>query len=341
MTTSPLDSFLARLPKVELHLHLEGSLRPQTLRELARRKNRNLKEIDYWISDREREGYRYGNFKGFLDAFTLVVLLLEKPEDYRLATLDLGEWLAAQNVRYAEVTHSAGVLLWKREPLEPFAEALFAASAEAEQRWGVRLRWIFDAVRQFGVAHARQVLRESARFRERGVVAFGIGGDESQGQAGDFAEVFREARDLGFHTTAHAGETAGPESIRAAVELLGAERIGHGTSAARDAGVMALLRERGIALEVCPTSNVSTGVVVRLEDHPLPVFLENGLTATLNSDDPALFGTSLEEEFRRAAKAFALTREQVVALCQNAIRAAFLAEEDKVKLLRELRDAVL
>jgi aminodeoxyfutalosine deaminase len=339
MTTEPLDAFIARLPKVELHVHLEGSLRPRTLRELARRKNRAVREIDDWIVKREREGYRYRNFQGFLDAFTLVVLLLERPEDYRLAALDLAEWLAEQNVRYAEVTHSAGVVVWKGQPLEPFAEALFAASAEAEARRGVRLRWIFDAVRQFGVGHTRQVLRAAAPFRERGVVAFSIGGDEVKGPAKDFAEIFREARDLGFHTTAHAGETAGPESVRAAVETLGAERIGHGTSAARNAEVLALLGERGVALEVCPTSNVSTGVVASFEEHPLPVFLERGLRVTLNSDDPALFGTCLEEEFRRAARAFALGRGQVAALCENAIRAAFVEEDFREKLLRELREA--
>lgn len=338
MTAESLDAFIARLPKVELHVHLEGSLRPRTLRELAQRKNRAVKEIDRWIADREREGYRYGSFQGFLDAFTLVVLLLEQPEDYRLATLSLAEELAEQNVRYAEVIHSAGVVVWKGQPIEPFAEALLTASVEAEERWGVRLRWIFDAVRQFGVGHARQVLRAAAPFRGRGVVAFSIGGDERKGPARDFAEIYREARELGFHTTAHAGETAGPESVRAAVELLGAERLGHGTSAARDPEVLALLRERGVALEVCPSSNVSTGVIALLEDHPLPVFLNCGLCATLNSDDPALFGTSLEEEFRRVARTFALSREQIVALCENAIRAAFVEEDFREKLLRELRE---
>jgi adenosine deaminase len=165
------------------------------------------------------------------------------------------------------------------------------------------------------------------------VVALGIGGDEANGPAELFTEVFREAREMGLHVVAHAGEACGPESVRKAVEMLGAERIGHGLTAARDTGVLALLRDRRIPLEVCPTSNVATGVLVRLEDHPLPRFLEAGVVVTLNTDDPAMFGTNLEQEYLLASKTFALSREQVLGLCRNAVRAAFLPEPDKLALL--------
>jgi aminodeoxyfutalosine deaminase len=172
------------------------------------------------------------------------------------------------------------------------------------------------------------------------VVAFGIGGDEERGPAALFTDIYREAREAGLRLTAHAGEAVGPESIRKAVELLGAERIGHGLTAIQDPGVMALLRERRIPLEVCPTSNVATGLIARVEDHPLPRFLEAGLVVTLNSDDPAMFGTSLESEFVQAAKAFSLSRAQIVQFCENAIRYSFLPERDKQRLLRELSQAV-
>ncbi len=331
-----LELFIARLPKVELHLHLEGSVRPDTLRELSRNKGRLAEETEDWIRQRSLQSFRYGNFREFIKAFTLVAQMLESPSDYALATTRLLEELAAQNVRYAEITLSAGVVLWKKQSLEVIFDAIGAAASRLETRLGLRVRWIFDAVRQFGSAHAREVLGWAARFRSRGVVAFGIGGDELSGPGDLFTEIYREARDLGLHTTAHAGETDGPESIRKAVELLRAERIGHGFTAVRDPKVMALLRAHRIPLEVCLTSNVCTGVLGRLEDHPLPALLRAGLVVTLNSDDPAMFGTSLKREFSLAAKHFGLSREQITGLCENAIRAAFLTESERQSLFEEL-----
>lgn len=336
---SHLQTFIQRLPKVELHLHLEGSVRPETLRELSRTKGREQQGVEDWIAQRISSGFRYHDFRDFINVFTAVTLLLETPADYALATTRLIEWLAEQNVRYAEVTLSAGVVLWKKQSLEAVFEAAAAASADAEARLGVRVRWILDAIRQFGANHARQVLAYAGRFRALGVVAFGIGGDEARGPAELFPDVYRQARDLGLHVTAHAGETRGPESIRRAVELLGAERIGHGLSAIRDPAVVALLRERRVPVEVCLSSNVATGVLARVSDHPLKKFLEEGLVVTLNSDDPAMFGTSLEREFELAVENFLLARGQLVRLCENAARAAFLSEEEKRPLLEELASA--
>lgn len=328
-----------RLPKVELHLHLEGSIRRHTLQELARTKSWLRPQIEAWISERERETYRYGSFQKFLQAFKVVALLLEGPDDYALAAARLVDELALQNVKYAEVTLSAGIILWKKRPMDAVFEALAEAAEEGERRRGVRVRWIFDAIRQFGVEHARQVLNWAGRFQSRGVVAFGIGGDEERGPAAQFADVYREARDLGLHTTAHAGETAGPESILDAVEVLRAERIGHGLTILRDPRVASVVRDRGIALEVCPTSNVATGLIRRFEDHPLPEFLSAGLLVTLNSDDPGMFGASLEREFELAASCFALSRRQIVDLSGNAIRAAFLSGADRDILLKQLEAA--
>jgi adenosine deaminase/aminodeoxyfutalosine deaminase len=333
---SSIEVFISRLPKVELHLHLEGSVLPETLRELSRAKGRLHKETEDWIENRLRTNFHYQNSQEFLDAFKLVTLLLESPQDYALATTRLCERLAEQNVKYAEVTLSVGVILWKKQAVDAIFEALLAAASEAEARLGVRVRWIFDAIRHFGAEHARQVLAWAKHFRSQGVVAFGIGGDEMRGPAELFTEVYREARDCGLHLTAHAGETAGAQSVRAAIELLGAERIGHGLTAARDPAVMAMLRERQIPVEVCPTSNVCTGLVSRFEDHPLSKFLEEGLLVTLNSDDPGLFGTSLEREFVLAEKHFVLSMEHLARFSENAIRASFLAEDEKWSLLEDL-----
>jgi aminodeoxyfutalosine deaminase len=341
MSTPPdFSSFIRRLPKVELHLHLEGSIRPETLREMARLKNRAVDATEDWIQERERQGFRYPRFSDFLNAFKLLSLLLETPEDYALATTRLIEELAGQNVRYAELTLSAGVVLWKKQPLEAIFEAAAEAADTASHRLGLQVRWIFDAVRQFGLDHAREVLRYAGRFRDRGVVALGIGGDEVRGPAHLFADIFQEARNLGLHTTAHAGEAAGPESIRDAVELLQAERIGHGTSAGRDEDTMKLLSDRQITVEACLTSNLATGLIERVEDYPLRRFLAAGVPVTINSDDPAFFNTSLEQEIILAAERFGLSQGEILGLTRNAIRGAFILEAAQAALLEELAAAV-
>ncbi len=331
-----LSSFITRLHKVELHLHLEGAVRPETLLELSRNKSGLRQKVEEWIALRRTQRYCYGNFREFLVAFGIVALLIETPQDYSLITTRLIEWLAEQNVHYAEIIFAAGVVLWKKQPVDAVFEAVAAAAEEAEARTGVRVQWIFDATRQFGLDHVREVMRWAARYRSQGVVAFGIGGDEAAGPAKLFPDIFREARDRGLHVVAHAGEACGPECIRDAVELLGAERIGHGLTALGDSSVTALLRERKIPLEVCPSSNVSTGLIPRFEDHPLPKFLEQGLVVTLNSDDPAMFGVNLQEEFLQGARCFDLSRETLSGLCRNAVDASFLSAAEK----QELRNKV-
>ncbi len=331
-----LDSYIARLPKVELHLHLEGSVRPETLLELSQSKSGLRQEAEEWIAVRRASNFRYESFRDFLEAFRLISLLIETPRDYALVTTRLIEWLASQNVRYAEIIFAAGVVIWKKQSVDAIFDAVSSAAEEAGSRTRVRVKWIFDAIRHFGVEHAREVLKAAARLRSRGIAGFGIGGDEARGPAKLFGEVFQEARDLGLHVVAHAGEACGPESIRDAVDLLGAERIGHGLTALQDPNVVAMLRERQIPLEVCPSSNVCTGLIARWEDHPLPRFLEAGLAVTLNSDDPAMFGTSLQEEFRRAARCFAPPPKTLAGLCRNAIQASFLSADEKRALDTEL-----
>jgi aminodeoxyfutalosine deaminase len=324
-----LSSYIARLPKVELHLHLEGAVQPETLLELSQTKPALRQKAEEWIAARRANNFRYSSFSDFLEAFKFVSLLIETPRDYSLVTTRLIEWLAAQNVRYAEIIFAAGVVIWKKQSIDEIFEAMSDAVEEATSRTGVRVKWIFDAIRHFGVEHAREVLHSAARLRSRGVVGFGIGGDEARGPGKLFVDVFQEARDLGLHGLAHAGEACGPESIRDAVELLGAERIGHGLTALQDPLTVEILRERKIPLEVCPTSNVCTGLIARWEDHPLPKFLEEGLTVTLNSDDPAMFGTSLQEEFVQAARCFALGRDAIAEFCQNAIHASFMSADEQ------------
>ena len=332
-------SFVRRLPKVELHLHLEGSIRPETLRQIAGRKNKGPEAAEQWIQERERQRFCYPQFSDFLNAFKLLSLLLETPDDYALAATRLIEELAAQNVRYAEVTLSAGVVLWKKQPVDAIFEAVAEASSAASRRLGLQVRWIFDAVRQFGVDHACEVLRYAARFKDFGVVAFGIGGDEVRGPAHLFADVFQEARELGLHTTAHAGETAGPDSVRDAIEILKAERIGHATSAGRDQGTVQKLADRQITVEACLTSNLATGLIDRVQDYPLRRFLAAGVPVTINSDDPAFFNTNIEQEMMLAAERFGLSNSEILDLARNAIRGAFLEDAARGALLEEMERA--
>jgi aminodeoxyfutalosine deaminase len=331
-----ISSLVQRLPKVELHVHLEGSIRPEALREMARRKNQALEATEDWIRERERYAFRYPQFSDFLKAFKLVSLLLETPEDYAFAATRLIEELGAQNVRYAEVTLSAGVVLWKKQPLEPIFEAVAEAASTASRKLGLRINWIFDAVRQFDADRAREVLRYAARFRDHGVVAFGIGGDELRGPAHWFCDLFQEARELGLHTTAHAGETAGPESVRDAVEVLKAERIGHATSAGQDQETIQMLSDRKVTVEACLTSNLATGLIHRIEDYPLRRFLSAGVPVTLNSDDPALFATSLQREIILAAEHFGLSEGEIFDLVRNAVRGAFIPETVRAAMIEEL-----
>jgi aminodeoxyfutalosine deaminase len=305
-----MDDFVERLPKAELHLHLEGSVEPETLQALD--PATTLEEC--------RAIYRYQNFDAFLKAFGAVGKRLRRPEDYALVTRRLLERLAAQNVRYAEITLAVGVILWKKEDPAP----VFDAVREATRNSPVTVRWIFDAVRQFGVEPAMRVAEFAAERVGRDVVAFGIGGSEERGPANWFSEVFAFARQAGLHLTAHAGESMGPDSIWAALEL-GAERIGHGIAAARDPGLMRHLRDLEIPLEICITSNVVTGMVKRLEDHPIRALYDESVPIVLNSDDPAMFGCSLTDEYRLAARAFGFSEGELRGVAENGFRYGFAA----------------
>jgi aminodeoxyfutalosine deaminase len=284
--------------KAELHVHLEGSIEPETL--LA---------IDPGLSRGEIEAnLTCGNFAEFLRGYIWITSKLTAPEHYALATRHLLERLAEQNVTYAEITLSAGVVLWKQQDLAAVYEAIWTES----QRSRVRTFWILDAVRHFGVEHGMQVAKFAVTRREQGTIAYGIGGDEARGPAEWFRDVFAYARDGGLHLVCHAGETVGPESIWAALEI-GAERIGHGITAVRDPALLARLRESNVPLEVSISSNVCTGVVRSLEAHPVRQLYDAGVPIVLNTDDPAFFRTSLAREYELAESVFGLPVEELAA----------------------------
>ncbi len=325
--------FIRRLPKAELHLHLEGTVTPETLVELSERHPSGALSIE-----EARALYRYVDFSGFLLAFKAITERLQTAEDYELITYRMMEALARQGVVHAEVYVSVGVVYyWRRVEFEPLFAGMERGRRRAEAEFGITVYWIFDAVRHFGQEEAAQVFRKAAEMRREhaSVVGIGIGGDERRTGAEPFRDLYAEARENGLRLTAHAGETVGPEGIWAALNI-GAERIGHGLSAQHDAELMEVLVQRQVPVEVCVTSNIRTGCCSTLADHPLRRYFDAGLMVTLNSDDPTLFGSDLLGEYRLARGRFDFTDEQLREVAANSIEASFLPPEQKVAVLRQI-----
>src|SRR5438093_2664513 len=323
------SGFIQSLLKAELHLHLEGSVTPDALVDLRRRhgKESTLAEAQAL--------YQYKDFLGFLMAFKTLTEDLQTPEDYELITYRLMEQLKAENVLHAEVYVSVGVCLWRKQHFEAIFKGLERGRERGEKDFGVSLLWIFDAVRQFGAEPAQKVFEFAAKYRERNVAAVGIGGDEQKAPPELFRDQFAYAKNQGLRLTAHAGESAGPESIWGALNL-GAERIGHGLTAYQDPELIGELATRQIPVEICLTSNLRTGCCGKIADHPVRRYFDQGLMLTLNTDDPAMFSTSLTQEYALAQSEFAFTDEHLRELARNSFEASFLPPEKKVQFLNLL-----
>jgi adenosine deaminase/aminodeoxyfutalosine deaminase len=300
------------MARSELHLHLEGSIDPATIQSLE--PDLTLPEID--------QHFLFTDFTGFLQSFKWIAQRLRSPADYRLVTANLLDRLHMEGLHYVELTLAAGVVLWKGQDLE----AIFQSVREASGASSLEVHWNLDSIRQFGPEAAMQVTEFAVRHRDDGVISIGIGGDEKTGPAHWFADVYRYARENGLRLTAHAGETAGPDSIWSALAI-GAERIGHGIRAIDDPVLVAHLRDRQIPLEVCITSNVMTGAVPSLAEHPIRRLFDAGVPITLNTDDPGIFRTSLAREFEIARTQFGFTEAELDSLRQNAERFRFVGGE--------------
>ena len=326
------SAFIRALPKAELHLHLEGSVSPETLLELRLRHGKTS------TLDEARSVYEYKDFLGFLMAFKTLTEDLQEPDDYELITYRLMEQLKSQNVLHAEVYVSVGVCLWRRQDFAAIFEGLERGRERGQRDFGLSLLWIFDAVRQFGAEAAQKVFELAFDYRDRNVVAVGIGGDEKKAPPELFRDQYAYARDNGLRLTAHAGEYSGPESIWGALNL-GAERIGHGLTAYLDPELMGVLATRQVPIEICTTSNLRTACCSKVSDHPVRRYFDHGLMITLNSDDPAMFETSLNQEYEIAQAEFGFTDEHLRELARNSFEASFLPPEKKIAFLDAL-DAV-
>ena len=332
--THEIKSFIRRLPKAELHLHLEGTILPSTLVELSARHD----AVPLTLAE-AGDLYIFKNFTEFLESFRAVTRLLIGPEDYELAAWRMIEHLAAQGVVHAEVFISVGVIyLWRNyeaESFDPIFAGLERARERGERELGVSIYWIFDAVRLFTVEEAERVFQKAAELRPAhpSIIGIGLGGDERRTGSEAFHALYQEASQAGLKLTNHAGETTGPEAIWEALAI-GSERIGHAISAIQDLHLIEDLKQQEVPLELCPTSNVRTGLCASFATHPLRRYFDLGLTVTLNSDDPAFFGSDLANEYLLAHAEQQFSRDELRQLARHSIRASFLPAETKASWLK-------
>ncbi|MDI5972930.1 adenosine deaminase [Streptomyces sp. SL13] len=338
MTAGPspaagLEQFIAGLPKAELHVHHVGSASPRIVAQLAARHPGSAVPED---PQTLAEYFTFRDFAHFIQVYLSVVDLVRDAEDVRLLTYEVARDMARQNIRYAELTVTPFSSVRRGIPAEAFVEAIEDARKAAESEFGTVLRWCFDIPGEAGLESAQVTADIAVDLAPEGLVSFGLGGPEIGVPRPQFKPYFDRARAAGLHSVPHAGETTGPQTIWDALRDLGAERIGHGTSATQDPALLAHLVEHGIALEVCPTSNIATRAVATLEEHPIRAMADAGVLVTVNSDDPPMFGTDLNTEYGVAAGLLDLDTAGVADLARNAVTASFMDDATRRALSREI-----
>ncbi|MFZ3473263.1 adenosine deaminase [Streptomyces sp. 4.24] len=328
-----LHPFIAGLPKAELHVHHVGSASPRIVAELASRHPDSKVPTD---PEALADYFTFTDFAHFIEVYLSVVDLVRTPADVRDLTFEVARDMARQNIRYAELTITPYSSTRRGIDEEAFMEAIEDARKAAESELGVILRWCFDIPGEAGLEAAAETTRLAVDLRPEGLVSFGLGGPEIGVPRPQFKPYFDAARAAGLHSVPHAGETTGPETVWDAIRELGAERIGHGTSSVRDPELLAYLAEHRIALEVCPTSNIATRAVTDLDLHPVKEMVAAGVLVTINSDDPPMFGSDLNNEYAVAARLLDLDERGLAQLAKNAVEASFLDPAGKAELSAEI-----
>ncbi|MCM2392931.1 adenosine deaminase [Streptomyces albipurpureus] len=328
-----LHSFIAGLPKAELHVHHVGSASPRIVAALAAAHPDSRVPTD---PEALVDYFTFTDFAHFIDVYLSVVDLIRTPEDVRLLTFEVARDMARQNIRYAELTITPFSSTRRGIDERAFMAAIEDAREAAERELGVVLRWCFDIPGEAGLEAAEETTRLAVDLRPEGLVSFGLGGPEIGVARPQFKSYFDRAIAAGLRSVPHAGETTGPETIWDALNDLRAERIGHGTSATQDPALLAHLAEHRIPLEVCPTSNIATRAVLDLDQHPIKEMVAAGVLVTVNSDDPPMFGTDLNTEYGVAARLLGLDERGVAELAKNAVEASFLDSSGKTRISSEI-----
>jgi aminodeoxyfutalosine deaminase len=328
--------YLRAAPKAHLHVHLEGSILPETLLTLARR---NGVALPADTVEGLRAWFAFRDFDHFIEVYLAITRCLRTAEDYELIAYEFGAEMARQHIRYAEVTFSPSTHEALGVPFDTQFSGLTRGRERAREELGVEIAWVFDIVRNIAEARRAQwaeyTLARAVEGMSAGVVALGLGGAEVGYPPEPFAHYFDRAREAGLRSAPHAGETRGPESVWGAIRALGAERIGHGVRSIEDTALVDYLRERDLALEVCPTSNLRLGVYPDYAAHPLRRLYEAGAPITINADDPPLFNTTLNNEVELLSKAFGLGLDEIDAILLNGVRYSFLPADRKRALEAE------
>ncbi|MGW6834151.1 adenosine deaminase [Streptomyces sp. NPDC054949] len=328
-----LHPFIAGLPKAELHVHHVGSASPRIVAELASRHPDSKVPTD---PEALADYFTFTDFAHFIEVYLSVVDLVRTPDDVRTLTFEVARDMARQNIRYAELTITPYSSTRRGIEEKAFMEAIEDARKGAEAELGVILRWCFDIPGEAGLEAAAETTRLAVDLRPEGLVSFGLGGPEIGVPRPQFKPYFDRARAAGLHSVPHAGESTGPETVWDAIRELGAERIGHGTTSVRDPELLAYLAEHRIALEVCPTSNIATRVVTDMDAHPVKEMVAAGVLVTINSDDPPMFGSDLNNEYAVAARLLDLDERGLAQLAKNAVEASFLDPAGKARLTAEI-----
>jgi adenosine deaminase len=324
------------LPKAELHLHLEGAAAPGLVRRLAARNGVDL-PADFFT---EAGNFAWTDFLHFLAMYDAAASTIRTPEDYRDVTYAYLVTSAEEGGIYAELMSSPDHAEQAGMSYAAHLEGIAQGIKDARRDTGIEARIIVTCVRHFGVERGVKVAREAARHPHPLVTGFGMGGDEAAYPARHFAEVYRIAHEeAGLSCNCHGGEFAGPDSVRGAMALPGVKRIGHGVRAVEDPGLVAEIADRGLVLEICPMSNIATGVFSSFEDHPLPKLMAAGVRCTLSSDDPPYFASSIGREYANAAEQFGFDEATLQGLTRTALEAAFVDEETRAALLAKLPSA--
>jgi adenosine deaminase len=333
-TTDAARSWLTRLPKVELHVHIEGAVPKTALWQLVTKYGGDPSAPTFEAFERK---FDYQGLKQFFQMFDWATGFLREPEDFTFVGREIARDFARQNIRYGEAHFSPTVFRQRLTP-PPIAEAL-RKGLDAVPSVDVRL--IAELGRNLGPDGAMRTLEQVADLRALKILGIGLGGFEPQYPNELFAKVYERARELGFRTTAHAGESAGAPSIWSAIRALRADRIGHATRAIEDPELVRHLAERRIPLELCLLSNVRTGVIPTVANHPLRRYFDAGIPVSLNTDDPLFFGNSLVDEITAAQQAHRFTRDDVRRLVVSAVEMSWLTADARAKLLKDFRSATV